>query len=431
MSSAKLVRNQKAAVVESRKDLKPANGRYDVASLRRDFPILATKVHGKRLVYLDNAATTQKPQAVVDAVSHYYEADNANIHRGVHLLSERATKHYEHAREAVARFVGAAQPQEIVMTRGTTEGINLVANSFVRPRLSPGDEILVSGMEHHSNIVPWQMACQATGARLKVIPITDAGELDMTAFAKLLGKRTRFMSIAHTSNALGTVNPVKEIVATAHAKGVPVLVDGAQSVPHMPVDVAGIDCDFYAASGHKMYGPTGIGFLYGKREHLEAMPPWQGGGDMIRSVTFEETTYNDVPYKFEAGTPDIAGGIGLGAAVNYLEGIGMKRIQAHEQSLLEYATQALVKVPGLHIVGTAAHKAAVISFTLEGIHPHDVGSLLDRDGIAVRTGHHCAQPVMDRFGVPATSRASFGLYNTIDEADALVASLRKVVKLFR
>ncbi len=409
----------------------PQESSYDVSRLRRDFPILATKVHGQPLTYLDNAATTQKPQSVIDSVSHYYEADNANVHRGVHLLSERATKAYEGARGKVARFVGAAQAKEIVLTRGTTEAINLVANSFVRPRLRRGDEVLISGMEHHSNIVPWQMACQATGAKLKVIPITDAGELDMKAFRKLLGKRTKFLSVAHISNALGTVNPVAQIIAAAHAKNVPVMLDGAQAVPHTPVNLGKLDCDFYAASGHKMYGPTGIGFLYGKSEHLEAMPPWQGGGDMIRTVSFEKTTYNDVPYKFEAGTPDIAGGIGLGAAVDYLEGVGLRNIEAHEQSLLSYATGQLESVPGLRILGTAAHKAAVISFTLKGVHPHDVGSLLDRDGIAIRTGHHCAQPVMDRFGVPATSRASFGLYNTRKEVDALVASLRRVVKMFQ
>ncbi|MES2154537.1 MAG: cysteine desulfurase [bacterium] len=403
---------------------------YDVAAIRKDFPILATKVHGKPLVYLDNAATTQKPKAVLVALTRYYEADNANVHRGVHLLSERATKDYEDARGKVARFIGASQAQEIVFTRGTTEAINLVANAFVRPRLKAGDDVVVSAMEHHSNIVPWQMACQATGARLKVIPVNDAGELDMVTFGKLLGKRTKFLSITHTSNALGTVNPIEDIVELAHAKDVPVLVDGAQAVPHSAVNVAKLDCDFFAASGHKMYGPTGIGFLYGQREHLEAMPPWQGGGDMIRSVSFAETTYNDVPYKFEAGTPAIAQAIGLGAAVDYLQGIGMQRIEAHESQLLAYATPLLEAVPGLRMIGTAKHKAAVLSFHIEGIHPHDVGSLLDRDGIAIRTGHHCAQPVMDRFGVPATSRASLGLYNTRSEIDALVSSLRKVVKLF-
>jgi len=403
---------------------------YDVARLRKDFPILGTKVHGKPLVYLDNAATTQKPKAVLEALSHYYEHDNANVHRGVHLLSERATKDYEDARAKISRFVGAAQPQDIVFTRGTTEAINLVANSFVRPRLGPGDEILVSEMEHHSNIVPWQMACEATGAKLRVVPIDDAGQLRMGEFAKLLGKRTKFVSVAHVSNALGTINPVAKIVEAAHAKGVPVLLDGAQAVPHSPVDVQKLGCDFYAASGHKMYGPTGIGFLYGKRAHLEAMPPWQGGGDMIRSVSFAATTYNDVPYKFEAGTPDIAGAIGLGAAVDYLQGIGMANIAAHEHQLLEYATAALEAVPGIRILGTARNKAAVLSFTVDGVHPHDVGSLLDRDGIAIRTGHHCAQPVMERFGVPATCRASFGLYNTTAEADKLVKSLRGIREMF-
>ncbi len=402
----------------------------DVMALRKDFPILQEKVHGQTLVYLDNAATTQKPKAVINAVAHYYEHDNANVHRGVHLLSERATKDYEDARAKVAKFIGAAHPQEIVFTRGTTEAINLVANAFVRPRLRAGDEILISEMEHHSNIVPWQLACEATGAKLKVIPINDAGELDMAAFRKLLTARTKFVSIGHVSNALGTVNPVKDIVKAAHAKNIPVLVDGAQAVPHAAVDVQDIGCDFYAASGHKMYGPTGIGFLYGKRALLDAMPPWQGGGDMIRSVSFAETTYNDVPYKFEAGTPDISGAIGLGAAVDYLLGVGMGRIHAHEHDLLVYATAAITKVPGVRIIGTAADKAAVISFTVNGVHPHDVGSLLDRDGIAIRTGHHCAQPVMERYGLPATCRASFGLYNTKADVDALVKSLRGVVAMF-
>jgi cysteine desulfurase / selenocysteine lyase len=404
---------------------------YDVDRIRQDFPILHTTVHGKPLVYLDNAATTQKPQAVLDTIRHYYEAENANVHRGVHFLSETATQEYEAARAKVARFVHATAPEEVVFVRGATEAINLVANSFVRPRLKPGDEVLVTEMEHHSNIVPWQLACEATGAHLKVVPINDAGELRFDEFLHLLGPRTRFVAVGHVSNALGTVNPVKRIADAARGMGVPVLVDGAQAVPHNPVDVQALGCDFYVFSGHKMYGPTGIGCLWARREHLEAMPPWQGGGDMIRSVTFEKTTYNDVPFKFEAGTPNIEGAIGLGAAVDYLNGIGMEAIAAHEADLLAYATKKLAAVKGLRILGTAKDKAAVISFTIDGVHPHDVGSLLDRDGIAVRTGHHCAQPVMDRFGVPATSRASFGLYNTRAEVDALVAGLEKIVQMFR
>ena len=402
----------------------------DPVALRRDFPALAQLAHDRPLVYLDNAATSQKPRQVLDAMAHFYEADNSNVHRGVHLLAERATRSYEAARDKVQRFIGAAKREEVVFTRGTTEAINLVANSFLRPRLKAGDEVIVSAMEHHSNIVPWQMACQATGAKLKVIPITDAGELRMDEYAKLLGPRTKLVAIGHVSNALGTVNPVEEIVRLAHAKEIPVLIDGAQAVPHMKVDVQEIGCEFYAFSGHKMYGPTGIGVLYGRRALLDKMPPWQGGGDMIRSVSFEGTTYNDLPYKFEAGTPDIAGAIGLGAAVDYLQSVGLDAVAAHEHTLLEYATKAVGKVRGLRIIGTAAHKAGVLSFVLEGIHPHDVGSLVDRDGIAIRTGHHCAQPVMERFQVPATCRASFALYNTKDDVDALVASLQAVVKMF-
>jgi cysteine desulfurase/selenocysteine lyase len=402
----------------------------DVARLREDFPILRQKVHGRRLVYLDNAATSQKPQAVIDRMTRYYEAENANIHRGVHLLSEQATKAYEDARAKVARFVNAAQPAEIVFVRGTTEAINLVANTFVRARLQKGDEIMVTQMEHHSNIVPWQLLCQQVGARLRVVPVNDAGELDLAAYTAALGPRTKFVSVTHVSNALGTVNPVQRLVQEAHAKGIPVLVDGAQAVPHMAVDVRALGCDFYAFSGHKMYGPTGVGVLYGRREHLEAMPPWMGGGDMIRSVSFEGSTWNDVPYKFEAGTPHIAGGIGLGAAVDYLTKVGLAAVGEHEHRLLAYGTEALLEVPGLRLIGTAREKAGVLSFTIDGIHPHDVGSLVDRDGVAIRTGHHCAQPVMERFGVPATSRASLGLYNDRDDIDALVASLRHVAEMF-
>ncbi|HEX2066582.1 MAG TPA: cysteine desulfurase [Candidatus Thermoplasmatota archaeon] len=401
----------------------------DVAHLREDFPILRRKVHGRRLVYLDNAATSQKPQAVIDRVRRYYEEENANIHRGVHLLSEAATREYEGARARVARFLNAT-PQECVFVRGTTEAINLVANTFVRARLQKDDEVVVTQMEHHSNIVPWQLLCEQVGARLRVVPITDAGEIDLAAYSAALGPRTRFVSVVHVSNALGTVNPVQRLVQEAHAKGIPVLLDGAQAVPHMPVDVRALGCDFYAFSGHKMYGPTGIGVLYGKREHLEAMPPWMGGGDMIRSVTFEKSTWNEVPHKFEAGTPHIAGGIGLGAAVEYLERVGLVAIAEHEHRVLEYATEQARSVPGLRLIGTAASKAGVLSFNLDGVHPHDVGSLVDRDGVAIRTGHHCAQPVMERFGVPATCRASLGLYNGRDDIDALAGSLKGVVRLF-
>ncbi|MFA5944011.1 MAG: cysteine desulfurase [Candidatus Thermoplasmatota archaeon] len=405
--------------------------RFDAVKLRHDFPALAQLVHDHPLVYLDNAATSHKPRQVLDALAHFYEADNSNVHRGVHLLSERATKSYEAARDKVQAFIHSKHREEIVFTRGTTEAINLVANSFLRPRLKAGDEVVVSGMEHHSNIVPWQLACNAAGAKLKVIPITDSGELRMDEYAKLLGPRTKLVAVGHVSNALGTVNPVEEIVALAHAKEIPVLIDGAQAVPHLKVDVQEIGCEFYAFSGHKMYGPTGIGVLYGRKALLDKMPPWQGGGDMIRSVSFTEgTTFNDLPYKFEAGTPDIAGAIGLGAAVDYLASIGLEAIAKHEHDLLEYATKAVAKVRGLRIIGTAAKKAGVLSFVLDGIHPHDVGSLVDRDGIAIRTGHHCAQPVMDRFQVPATCRASFALYNTKDDVDALVASLQNVVKMF-
>ncbi|HUR24861.1 MAG TPA: cysteine desulfurase [Candidatus Thermoplasmatota archaeon] len=404
--------------------------KVDPVKLRQDFPALAQLVHGHPLVYLDNAATAQKPRQVLDAMAHFYEADNSNVHRGVHLLSERATKSYEAARDKVQAFIHARSREEIVFTRGTTEAINLVANSFLRPRLKTGDEVVVSAMEHHSNIVPWQLACEATGAKLRVIPITDSGELRMEEYAKLLGPRTKLVAVGHVSNALGTINPVEEIVRLAHAKEIPVLVDGAQAVPHMPVDVQEIGCEFYAFSGHKMYGPTGIGVLYGRRALLEKMPPWQGGGDMIRYVSFEKSTYNDLPYKFEAGTPDIAGAIGLGAAVDYLTAIGLANVAAHEHELLEHATKAVASVRGLRIIGTAAKKAGVLSFVIEGIHPHDVGSLVDRDGVAIRTGHHCAQPVMEHFEVPATCRASFGLYNTRDDIDHLVASLKDVVKMF-
>jgi cysteine desulfurase/selenocysteine lyase len=397
---------------------------------RRDFPILESRVHGKPLVYLDNAATTQKPRQVIDALTHYYEAQNSNIHRGVHHLSEVATQAYERSRVRIQRFLNAGDPREIVFVRGATEAINLVAQSFVRPRLRSGDEILITHMEHHSNIVPWQMLREEKGAVLRVAPIDDRGDLLLEEFEKLLSPRTKLVALTHVSNALGTVNPVRDIIRMAHARGVPVLVDGAQAVPHMKVDVRGLDCDFYAFSGHKLYGPTGIGVLYGKAAHLEAMPPCQGGGDMILSVTFEETKYNHIPYKFEAGTPHIEGVIGLGAALDYLEILGIDAIGAAERDLLAYGTGALSDIAGLRWIGTAREKAGILSFVLKGVHPHDIGTILDQEGIAIRTGHHCAQPVMDRFAVPATVRASLGLYNTKEDLDALATGLRKVAKVF-
>jgi len=400
---------------------------YDVEAIRRDFPALQQTVHGKPLVYLDNAATTQKPRAVIDAMVRFYTETNSNVHRGVHELSQRATEAFEGARLKVQRFIGAESEREIVFVRGTTEGINLAARCFVGHRLDAGDEILVTGLEHHSNIVPWQMLCEKTGARLRVAPIDDAGEVPLDTFEKLLGPRTKFVSIAYVSNALGTVLPVKEMVARAHRAGVPVLVDAAQAVSHMKVDVRDLDCDFLAFSGHKLYGPTGIGVLYGKRQHLESMPPWQGGGDMISSVTFEKSTWNRLPWKFEAGTPDIAGGIGLGAAIDYVQSVGLDAIAAHEDDLLTRATEAVGALPGVRLIGTAAEKESVLSFVIEGIHPHDIGTILDREGVAIRTGHHCAQPVMDRFGIPATARASFGLYNTREEVAALVRGLERVI----
>ena len=403
----------------------------DVKRLREDFPILHQTVRdGRPLVYLDNAATTQKPRVVIDSIRRYYERDNANIHRGVHELSERATAAYEGARALVQRFIGASSPREIIFTRGTTEAINLVAQSFARPRVRPGDEILISTMEHHSNIVPWQMLCEQTGAVLRVVPIDDRGDLVMDELAARLGERTRLLALVHVSNALGTVNPVREIVALAHERGVPVLLDGAQAVAHARVDMHDLGCDFYAFSGHKLYGPTGIGVLYGRSELLEAMPPWQGGGDMIASVTFEKTTYNTLPYKFEAGTPHIAGGIGLGAAIEYVNAVGLDAIAAYEAELLDYATRGVSSVPGVRLIGTARRKSGVVSFVVNGVHAHDVGTILDQEGVAIRTGHHCAQPVMERFGVPATARASLALYNTRDDVDALVAALRKVAEVF-
>ncbi|HVB37989.1 MAG TPA: cysteine desulfurase [Vicinamibacterales bacterium] len=404
---------------------------FDVARVREDFPILGRTVRGgKPLVYLDNAATTQKPRAVIDAIAGYYTHSNANVHRGVHQLSEEATAAYEAGRAAVQRFLNAADPREIVFTRNATEAVNLVADSFGRLRVREGDEILISGMEHHSNIVPWQMLCERTGARLRVLPITDRGELVLDELRGLLTARTRLLAVTQLSNALGTVNPIREIVDLAHAHDVPVLVDGAQAAYHMPVDVQALGCDFYVVTGHKLYGPTGIGALYGRLSWLEAMPPYQGGGDMIASVTFEKTTYNVVPAKFEAGTPHIAGVVGLHAALEYLTGLGMDRIAAHERDLLAYGTEVLQAVPGLRLIGTARQKASILSFVLDGVHPHDIGTIVDQEGVAIRTGHHCAQPVMDRFGIPATARASLALYNTRAELDALGRALRRVREVF-
>jgi cysteine desulfurase/selenocysteine lyase len=402
---------------------------FDVNAVRRDFPILAQSVNGKPLVYLDNAASSQRPHAVIDAISHYYEHDHANVHRGVHVLSQRATDAYEGSREVIRRFIHAADTKEIVFTRGTTEAVNLVAQSFLRPTLAAGDEILISALEHHANIVPWQLLCEQTGAKLRVIPIDQRGVIDFAAFDTLIGPQTKLLALAHVSNALGTSVPVAKYVAVAKRHGVPVLLDGAQAIPHAPIDVQALGCDFYCFSGHKMLGPTGIGVLYGRKDLLERMPPWQGGGDMILSVTFEKTTFNQLPWKFEAGTPHIAGAIGLAAAIRYLEAIGMDRIAAYEHELLTYATERLSQLPGLRIVGTAPEKAAVISFVLDGIHPHDIGTILDTEGVAIRTGHHCAMPVMDFFKVPATARASFAFYNTFEEIDRLVAALEHTRRL--
>jgi cysteine desulfurase/selenocysteine lyase len=397
---------------------------------RDNFPVLNQRVHDKPLVYLDNAATTQKPQMVLDAMNQFYQADNSNIHRGVHELSERSTLHYEQARVKIQKFLNAADWREIIFCRGATEGINLVAYTYGRRHVEAGDEIVISAMEHHSNIVPWQILCEEKKAILRIAPINERGELLLDEFEKLLGPRTKLVSIVHVSNALGTVNPIAEIVSIAHRHGVPVFVDGAQAVAHLKVDVQAIDCDFYALSGHKMFGPTGIGVLYGKAALLDKMPPYQGGGDMIRNVTFAKTTYNELPYKFEAGTPNIAGTIGLGAAVDYLNGIGLDRVAAYEHDLLAYGTEQLERIPGLRIIGTAREKASVLSFVLEGVHPHDVGTILDREGVAVRTGNHCAQPVLEWFGVPATTRASIAFYNTRQDIDALVAGLAKVKEIF-
>ncbi len=403
---------------------------YDVEAVRRDFPILLQQVYGHPLVYLDNAATSQKPRAVIDAISHYYESGNANIHRGVHYLSEHATEEHEAARRTVQAFLNAADKREIIFVRSATEGINLVAQSYGRKHVGAGDEVLITAMEHHSNIVPWQILCEEKGAKLRVVPINDRGELEMDELPKLLTPQTKLVAVTHVSNALGTINPIRRIIELAHSVNIPVIVDGAQAVPHTKVDVQELDADFYVFSGHKVYGPTGIGVLYGKQALLEAMPPYQGGGDMIRSVTFEKTLYNDLPYKFEAGTPNIGGAIGLGVAIDYVTNLGIENIAAHEHDLLLYATEALSAIPEIRLIGTAAQKAAVISFLIEGIHPHDIGTILDREGIAIRTGHHCAQPVMQCFKIPATARASFALYNTRAEVDALVSGIQRVKEVF-
>ena len=407
-----------------------ARGPIDVTRVREDFPILKQTVHGKPLVYLDNAATSQKPQVVIDTLTRYYTTENSNVHRGVHYLSEQATIEYEGTRAKVRGLLNASDDREIIFVRGTTEGINLVANSYGRQNVGDGDEIIISAMEHHSNIVPWQILCEERGARLRVIPMNDDGELLMDEYEKVLGPRTKLVSVVHMSNSLGTINPMAQIVELAHDRGVPVLVDGAQSVPHMPIDVQKLGCDFLAFSGHKVLGPTGIGILYGRAELLEAMPPYQGGGDMIKSVTFEKTTYNSLPHKFEAGTPNIAGTIGLGAAVDYVTDLGLDRIWARERELLEYGTECLSSISSLRLVGTAREKASVLSFVLDGMHPHDIGTILDTEGIAIRAGHHCTQPVMDRFGVSATARASLAFYNTKEEIDALVRGVDKVMEVF-
>jgi cysteine desulfurase / selenocysteine lyase len=403
---------------------------FDVQKVRRDFPILSERVHGKPLVYLDSANTSQKPQSVLDAMDAYYRHANANIHRATHLLSERATALYEGARAKAAAFVNAPDPKAIVLTKGTTDGINLVAQSYGRSTLRAGDEIVISWLEHHSNIVPWQLLCEQTGAVLRVVPIDSAGDIDLEQYAALLTSRTRIVAISHVSNALGTVNPVREMVEQAHARGAVVLIDGAQAVPHLAVDVQALDCDFYVFSSHKMFGPTGVGVLYGRRSLLEAMPPYQGGGDMIASVTFEKTLYNVVPYKFEAGTPNIGGVVGFGAAVDYLMAIDRDGALAHEDALLAYATSRVREIPGARIIGEARHKTGVLSFVLEGVHPHDAGTILDSEGVAVRTGQHCAQPVMDRYGVTATIRASLGIYNTREEIDVLMRALERVRGVF-
>jgi len=411
-------------------DLSSASARFDVEKVRHDFPILQQKVHGRTLVYLDNAATSQKPQVVIDAILRYYALDNANIHRGVHFLSERATEEYEGARRTVQGFLNAAEANEIIFVRGATEAINLVAQTYGRAQVHAGDEVLITAMEHHSNIVPWQILCEEKGARLRVAPISDSGELLLEDLANLLGPRTKIVAMTHVSNALGTINPVQKVIEMAHQWNIPVLIDGAQAVPHLQVDVQALDCDFYVFSGHKVYGPTGIGAMYGKSALLDLMPPYQGGGDMISSVTFEKTTYNKLPYKFEAGTPHVAGAIGLGEAIEYANDHGMDNVAAYEHELLAYATESVSAISGVRLIGTAREKAGVLSFLLDSVHPHDIGTVLDQEGVAIRTGHHCAQPVMQRFGIAATARASFALYNTREEVDALVEGILKVREVF-
>ena len=411
-------------------DLSGASAGFDVEKVRHDFPILQQKVHGRTLVYLDNAATSQKPQVVIDAILRYYALNNANIHRGVHFLSERATEEYEGARRTVQGFLNAVEANEIIFVRGATEAINLVAQTYGRAQVHAGDEVLITAMEHHSNIVPWQILCEEKGARLRVAPITDSGELLLEDLGNLLGPRTKIVAMTHVSNALGTINPVQKVIEMAHQWNIPVLIDGAQAVPHLQVDVQALDCDFYVFSGHKVYGPTGIGAMYGKSALLDRMPPYQGGGDMISSVTFEKTTYNKLPYKFEAGTPHVAGAIGLGEAIEYANDLGMDNVAAYEHELLAYATESVSAISGVRLIGTAREKAGVLSFLLDGVHPHDIGTVLDQEGVAIRTGHHCAQPVMQRFGIAATARASFALYNTREEVDALVEGILKVREVF-
>jgi cysteine desulfurase/selenocysteine lyase len=421
-----------AGIRDAERGMRPPKGTeaFDVHRIRADFPILRREVHGHPLVYLDNAATTQKPQVVLDALTRYYTDINSNVHRGVHNLSELATEAYDGARTKLRRFFNAASDREIVFTRNATEGINLVAFAFIRPTLQPGDEVVISAMEHHSNIVPWQLVCEERGATLRVLPMDDRGELLIDQLDTLLTDRTRIVAMSHMSNALGTVNPIDEIVRIAHARGIPVLADGSQAAYHMPVDVQALGVDFYVATGHKLYGPTGIGVLYGREKLLEEMPPFLGGGDMISSVTFEKSTWNALPFKFEAGTPHIEGAIGLGTAIDYITSIGLDAIGAHERDLLEYGTQVVESVPTVRLVGTAPRKASILSFVMENVHPHDIGTIVDREGIAIRTGHHCAQPVMDRFCIPATARASLAMYNTREEIDALGAALRKVHRVF-
>ncbi len=421
----------KPAAVAERAPTGTVHPPFDVERVRADFPLLGRSMRGKALSYLDNAATSQKPRHVIDAIHRYYEVMNANVHRGVYQLSEEATSAYEWGRAMVAQYLNAPSPAEIVFVRGATEGVNLVAATFGRRHFGPGDEVLISGMEHHSNLVPWQMVCEERGARLRVIPMNQRGELVLEPLPALLTPRTKLVAVVHVSNSLGTINPVEEIIAQAHARGIPVLLDGAQAAPHGPVDVQALDCDFYVVSGHKMFGPTGVGALFGKRALLEAMPPYQGGGEMIRSVTFEKTIYAPLPMKFEAGTPNIEGGVGLGAAVSYLQQLDWSGVATHEADLLTYATERLAEIPGIRLIGTAARKVAVVSFTLEGAHPHDIGTILDQEGVAIRTGHHCTQPVMDFFGVPATARASFAFYNTRADVDRLVAGVWQVRELFR